>query len=112
MAIAAPRRRADRDEHRIGLGDRRGEVGGKIQAPGLCVGRDQRVEARLENRDFAPAQAFDLVAVLVDAGDVVAVVRKTGAGHQPDIAGAYHRNSHALLPVLSLSKGRRQRRAS
>jgi len=87
VAVAAPRRRADRDEHRIGLGDRRGEVSGKIQPPGLYVGSDQRIEARLENRDFTPAQAFDLVAILVDAGDLVAVVRKnrrrTPARHSP-----------------------------
>ena len=94
VAVAAPRRRADRDEHHIGRGDRRSEVGGKIQSPGLYVGSDQRIEARLENRDFTPAQAFDLVAILVDAGDLVAVVRKTGAGHQPDIARANHGNPH------------------
>ena len=94
VAIAAPRRRADRDEHRIGLGDRRGKIGGKIQPPGLDVGGDQRIEAGLENRDFAAAQAGDLVAVLVHAGDLVAEIRKAGAGHQPHIARADHGNAH------------------
>ena len=37
MAVAAPRRRADRDEHRIGLGDRRRQIGGKIQALALTL---------------------------------------------------------------------------
>ena len=94
VAVAAPRRRADRDEHRIGLGDRRGQIGGEIQPPGLHIGGHQRIEARLENRDFAPAQGCDLVAVLVHAGDLVAEIREAGAGHQPHIARANHGNPH------------------
>ena len=57
MAVAAPRRRADRDEHRVGLGDRRGEVGGEIEPPGFHIGGDQRVESGLEDRDLAAAKA-------------------------------------------------------
>ena len=94
MAIAAPRRRADRDEHRIGFGDRRGQIGGEIQPPGLDVGGDQRVEPGLEDRDLAAVQGCDLAGILVHAGDVVAEIRKAGAGHQPHIARADHGNSH------------------
>src|ERR1700712_3762926 len=49
---AAARRRADRDEHRIGLGHRRGKIGREIQPPGFGIGRDQGVEAGFENRDL------------------------------------------------------------
>ena len=94
MAVAAPRRRADRDEHRIGLGDRRGQVGGEIEPLGLDVGGDQRIEPGLEDRDLAATQRCDLVGILVDAGDLVAEIRKAGAGNQPHIARANHGNSH------------------
>ena len=94
MAVAAPRRRADRDEHRIGLGDRRRQIGGEVEPPGLDVGGHQRVEPGLEDRDLAAVQRRDLVGVLVDAGDLVAEIRKAGAGHQPHIARANHGNPH------------------
>ena len=94
MAIAAPRRRADRDEHRVGFRDRRGQVGGEIEPLGLDVGRHQRVEPGLEDRDLAAAQGFDLAGILVHAGDLVAEIGKAGAGHQPHIARANHGNSH------------------
>src|SRR5258708_2855509 len=86
VAIAAPRWRADRDEHSIGLGDRHGKIGREIQTTGFYVGGNQRVEAGFENRNFAPAQCRDLVAILVHAGDLVAEIRETGAGHQSHIA--------------------------
>jgi hypothetical protein len=96
MAIAAPRWRSDRDEHGVGLGDRRGEISGKIQPPGLDVGVNQRIETRFENRDFTAAQASDLVAVLVHAGDLVAEIGKAGAGNQPHIARANHGDAHQI----------------
>ena len=79
VTIAAPRRRADRDEHGIGLGDGRGQIGGELQTAGLHIGGDERIEARLENGNFAAAQAGDLALVLVHAGDVVAEIREAGA---------------------------------
>ena len=103
MAIAAPRRRADRDEHGIGFGDRRGQVGGEIQPLGLDVGRHQRVEPGFEDRDFASPQRCDLAGILVDAGDLVTEIRKAGAGHQPHIARANHGNSHENNPCLMVN---------
>ena len=94
MPVAAPRRRADGDEDRIGAGDRRGEVGGEIEPPGLDVGRHQIIEAGLEDRDFAAAQRRDLVGVLVDARDLVTEIGEAGAGDQPYIARANHGNPH------------------
>ncbi len=94
VTIAAPRRRADRDEHRVGFRDRRGQVGGEIQPFGLHIGSHQRVEPGLENRDLAAQKRGDLVAVLVHAGDLVTEIGKAGAGNQPHIARANHGNSH------------------
>ncbi len=104
MAVAAPRRRADRDEHRIGLRDRRLQVGGEAEPPGLDVAGDQRIEARLEDRNLAPLQRVDLAGVLVDAGDVVAEIRKAGAGDQPHIARANHGNPHGSTRLSWLTR--------
>ncbi len=60
MAVAAARRRADRDEHRVGLGDRALETGGEAQAPGADIGGDQIVEARLVDRHLAALERRDL----------------------------------------------------
>jgi len=78
MAVAAPRRRADRDEHRVGFRDRHLQIGGKIEPPGLDVGGDQRIQPGLEDRDFPAAQGFDLYRILVHAGDLVAEIGKAG----------------------------------
>jgi hypothetical protein len=68
MAVAAPRRGADRDEHRIRPRYRRREVGRKAQPPGRRVARHQLVEPRLVNRNVAAQQPLDLAGILVDAG--------------------------------------------
>ena len=101
MAIAAPRRRADRDEHGVGFGDRRGQVGGETQPPGLDVRRHQRIEPGLENRNLASQQRVDLAGILVHAGDLVAEIGKAGAGHQPHIARANHGDAHNLSDFYS-----------
>ena len=100
MAVAAPRRRADRDEDRVGLGHRRLQVGGEAQPPGLHVGGDQIVEARLVDRHLAALERRDLAGVLVDAGDVMAEIGKAGPGNEADIAGADHRDAHEVQNPL------------
>jgi hypothetical protein len=94
VAVAAPRRGADGDEHRVGLGHRLGGVGVEVQAAGLDVLGHQEVQAGLEDRDAAGLQALDLAGVLVDTGDRMAEVRKTGSADQADIARADHRDLH------------------
>ncbi len=54
MAVAAPRRRADGDEHRLGLGDRPGEVGGEIEPPLARIGGHETVEVRSRRWEFRP----------------------------------------------------------
>ncbi len=97
MAIAAPRRRADRDEHRLGTLDALGQIGGERQAAALDVGFDQRLEARLEDRDPTRMQRVDLACVLVDANDVMTEVGKTCPRHQSDIPCSNYRDPHGRL---------------
>src|SRR4029078_1459474 len=70
---------------------------------GLDVGGDQRVQAGLEDRYLAAAQACDLVTILVDAGDLVAEIGKAGAGNQPHIARANHGDSHQYSLLLTVN---------
>ena len=64
MAVAAPRRRADRDEHRLGALDALGDVGGERRGGRRDVAGHELVEARLEYRDLAALQRGDLVCSL------------------------------------------------
>src|SRR5690606_37660645 len=58
------------------------------------------VEPGLEDRNAALAQRRDFAGVLVDAADVMAEVGEARTGDEPDVARAYHDNSHGspLLP--------------
>ena len=98
MAVAAPRRRADGDEDRLGALHAFGQIGGEGEPAGRDVARDELVEARLEDRHDAPLQRVDLGLILVDADDVMAEVRKAGSGNQADIAGSDHRDAHSQGP--------------
>src|SRR5471030_3525680 len=101
MTVAAPGRRADRDEHRVAFGDRIGEIEAELEPARLRIVAHQLIEAGLVDRDLALLQAGDLVGILVDADDVVAELGKARARNQADIAGADHRDAH----VVSLSTG-------
>ena len=81
-----------------------GQIGGEGQPPALGIGLDQRLEPRLPDRHPAGVQAVDLGLVLVDAGHVMAEIGEAGAGHEPDIAGADHRDAHAYL-LSSMARG-------
>jgi hypothetical protein len=54
MTVAAPRRRADRDEHRIRFRHRRRQVGREIQPLGLHIGCDQRNRGPARKSGFRP----------------------------------------------------------
>ena len=71
----------------------------KAQPPGLHVGGDQFVEARLVDRHLAALQRLDLGRVLIDADDVVAEIGKAGARNEADIARADHCNAHLVFPA-------------
>ncbi len=64
MAVAAPRGRADGDEHRVGLAHRRSRIGGEGQPACAHVARHQLLQARLVDRHHAGLQPRDLPASL------------------------------------------------
>ena len=98
MAVAAARRRPDRDEHGLGALDALREIGREAQPPALGIGLDQRFQPRLPDRHAPGVEPVDLGRVLVDAADLMAEIGKAGAGNEPDIAGADHRDAHAIAP--------------
>ena len=65
---------------------------GKID--GLNQGKMPIWEPGLE----ALVKAVDLRLVLVDAADLVPEIGKAGAGDEPHIASADHRDAHSLVP--------------
>ncbi len=96
MAVAAPRWRADRDEDRVGLTYRLGEIQGEGEPARPHIVGDELVKTRLEDRHLAPLQSGDLARVLVDAGDHMAEIGKTCPGHEADIARSDHCDAHAV----------------
>ena len=100
VAVATARRRADGDEHGVGLADGR-RVGGEVQTLLPDIGLNQIGKARLEDRNFAVIERRDFLRILVDAGHVMTEIGKAGAGHQPHISGADHRHAHRRSPIKS-----------
>src|ERR1700730_4677570 len=103
MAVATARWRADRDEHGISIGDWSGEIDAEIEPLLTRVRHHKTIEIRLEDRQYALPQPADLVGILVNAGDVMTEIRKAGAGHEPDISGADHNNTHEMSRVVGVS---------
>ena len=97
MAVAAPRGRADGDEHRLGRRYGASEVGREGQPVLAHVLVDQLRQSRLEDRHLAARQRSDLVGVVVDAGHGVPEIGKAGPRYEADISGADHCHAHALF---------------
>ena len=100
MAVAAPHRRADREEHEIGL--RRPSLARSVEnliRPMPQIALEQLVEARLVNRHAALVELLDLGRVLVDAGHVPAELGKAGGRDQADITSPNHANVHETKPL-------------
>jgi hypothetical protein len=95
MPVPATRRRADRDEYSVGATHSLSQRGGKYQPPLLEVRADDIAEPGREDWNFARIQSRNLRAILIDARDLMAEIRNTGAGNEPHIASADHRNPHA-----------------
>src|SRR3546814_1047147 len=72
-----------------------------VTAAGLDVARDQVVEARLEDRDFAALQGLDAVRILVDTDDRMAEFGETSAGYQANIRSEEH--TSALQSLMRIS---------
>jgi hypothetical protein len=96
MTVAAPRRRADRDEHRIRSGHRRPELGREGQPTGRHVGRHQGLQPGLVNRQLAAPQPGDLRRIPVDAEHLDPKLRKTRPRYQTHIPRPDHRDAHRI----------------
>ena len=96
VAVTAPGRRADRDEDGIGLCNGFCQVCGEIEAASAHVGFDKPVKAGLVDRNLVLPERRDLGSILVDARDVMAKIRETRAGDQPDISCSDHGNAHNI----------------
>ena len=93
MKIASPQRVASSSESRI-------------EAAAADVPRDQFLQPRLEERDLAPLERFDLRAVHVDAEHLVSEVGQARSGDQPHVSRPDDRDAHALLPTSRLRPAR------
>ena len=89
------RRRAHRDEDDLAMGDRRGGIGGEIELASRVVTLDDRLEAGFIDGDDALLEALYLGFVDVNADDVVAHFRETGAGDQTYITGTKDCDLHS-----------------
>ena len=100
-AVAAPRRRADGDEHRVGFAHRVPEVAREGETAGANVLGDEIRKPRLEDRHLALPKRRDLARVLVDAGHDVAEIGKARARHEAHIAGPNYTDPQAHSPWFS-----------
>ena len=82
--------------------DGRGDVGRELQAALPLIALDDRVEARLVDRQDVLLQPVDLCLVDVGADDLVAGLGEAGAHDQADVARANDRNVHACSDSLKL----------
>ena len=96
--------RAHADEDEVGVGQRRGVVGGEVQASGFDVAHDDLGQPRFVDGDFAAVEHGDFFGVDVNAGDAVAEIGETRAGGQADIAGAGNGNGfhHGRSSIRSI----------
>ena len=100
MTIAAPGWRADSNEDGVRAGDRVLRFRGEGKAPRFDILGNQRIEARLEDRDLTLLQPVDLARILVDASDHMAEIGKACPADKADIACSDHRYAHGFSPVL------------
>ena len=91
-----PRRRAHRDEVRVGLVEGSHDLGGEAQAPGPHVAAHQIGEARLVDRDGAALELANAFGVDVDAQDLVAQLREPGPRDETHVADAERDELHGL----------------
>src|SRR5262249_28222421 len=103
-AVAAPGRRAAGEKSCIRRTNSRRRFGRKRKPAGFDIACNERVQARLEDRDLPALELPDLRRIPIDTGYVVPEIGKTSAGHEPDVAGTDHCYSHEVLPgVLPLA---------
>ena len=78
MPVAPARRRPNRDEYRLGVGDRR-QVHREAQPALANIAGDKFGQSRLENRNLATLERSDPSRILVDADHMMAEVGQASA---------------------------------
>ena len=86
MAITSARGRTDGDKHGVCTFYGRRSFRVKKQPPLACIGLHKTFKARLKNGHDSGLEPLNLAAVLINTGDGVAKIGKTGPRNQPDIA--------------------------
>ena len=94
MAVTAAGGRSNGNENGIRVADRLFRRRSEEKTFLGNVLGNQILKARFVDRDLSVVQSVDLACILVDAGHDVAEISKTGSGHQTDIAGPNHSNTH------------------
>ncbi len=79
MAVAAPGRRTDRDEHRICATHSGRQLGGEAEPSRGDIGSNEIAEFGLENRHLPGVERSNLVIGLVDTDHFMTEVGETGA---------------------------------
>ena len=103
VAIAAPHRRPDGQQHDIGARHRLGQTAREAQAAGCNMPPYQVLEARLVDGYLATPQRIEPVRVLIDALDGPAEFCEACRRHQANVAGTNHANLHARIPLSALT---------
>ena len=83
-------RRADGDEHHLGVGQAFRQAGGEGQAGGVQLIAQDAFQARFVDRHLAASQPRDPLAVTLHATHLVAHLGETGRRHQSHIARTNH----------------------
>src|SRR4051812_11388777 len=76
------------------------DIGREMQTAGGDVAFDEWLETRLVVGNLAAFQLRNFAGIDVETHDVVAELGKTGAGHEPDIAGTDDGYLHAPRWIL------------
>jgi hypothetical protein len=102
MTIAAPRRRADRDEDRIRTIYCGFQFPCELKPPRGDILSQKLIQSRLENRDLPSLKHFNFARIFIDANDLMPEIRKTNARDKSDISCADHCDFHTitLIPVF------------
>jgi len=65
-----------------------------LEASCLLIALDERIEARLEDRDGVLLQVIDFPLIDVRTNDRVACLGEARSNDETDVAGPYYRNLH------------------
>ena len=94
VAVAAPCRGADRDEHEVRRPDLGPRADREPESPGGGVASDEVLEPRLVEWNLPRPEPVHPVLVGVHARHVRPELGEARAGHEPDVAGPDHDHPH------------------